>query len=148
MSQKVILENKSLDEINLQPVNQEITSLKTSINNIKDFIVQQGVIGNFIYRKYNSGMIEAWGEYSVSASIASPEGSMYYQGYTLTFPSGLFSKAPRIISSLVNLSGGYACYWMANDAGNITTTSAPGWFFSDVICTSGTIKLNVYLIQY
>ena len=47
MAQNIILDNKSLDEIDLQPINQEITNLKTTINNMP--ITFSQILKNAIY---------------------------------------------------------------------------------------------------
>ena len=67
---------------------------------VDDYIVAQGISGNWRYRKWNSGIAECWGEVTVRASITDAIGSMYM---TVTdyfsWPNALFSEAPRIVQA-------------------------------------------------
>lgn len=70
--------------------------LTKMLNAIKvDYIVEQGTSGNWIYRKWNSGVAECWAGYSVgSFAPTSSFGGVYYRILDTTFPTGLFNDVP------------------------------------------------------
>lgn len=57
---------------------------------MNDFVVEQGTDGIWTYRKWNSGIAECWGRYSVTLTKYTTVGS--FAGYytTVSFPTGLF----------------------------------------------------------
>lgn len=62
-----------------------------------DYVVEQGTSGDWIYRKWYSGLCEAWG--TETKSIACTVSSPYYGGYRTdeiqyTIPSGIFNATP------------------------------------------------------
>lgn len=61
-----------------------------------DRVIEQGTDGIWTYRKWNSGVAECWGTYTLSYTSMSTWGSMYYsQPYaTISFPTGLFVDIP------------------------------------------------------
>ena len=65
-----------------------------------DYIVSQGTIGIWTYRKWSSGIAECWGVQSYSTiDVSSEWGSIYESdGRKLAFPSGLFIAAPEYCS--------------------------------------------------
>ena len=63
-----------------------------------DYITAEGTSGNWRYRKWKSGKIEAWGYQSYS-SIAINIASAAFGGYrsdvvNMTIPSGIFTRTP------------------------------------------------------
>lgn len=61
-----------------------------------DYVIEEGASGNWVYRKWNSGKIEAWGSYSFSAKQGTAwTGGLYYSDETVSIPSGIFTAAPR-----------------------------------------------------
>ena len=78
-----------------------------------DYVVAQGTSGNFTYRKWNSGVAEAWyykelGQISLTTSKASGVWSNdTYQAVDVTLPSGLFTSAPTATGNVG--SNGYTC---------------------------------------
>lgn len=91
MAQKAILDNKSLDEIDLQPINQEISSLKTAINNIS--ITFSQILANAIYLdtafNYNdytaAGLYYINGPYPINASNGPINSNNPTNSYFLVF---------------------------------------------------------------
>lgn len=69
-----------------------------------DFITEQGVLSNvWRYRKWNSGIIEAWGMTSWSNVSVSRQNSMLYKSeQTVTIPTGIFSTAPNYVVTTLN----------------------------------------------
>ena len=56
-----------------------------------DYIVEQGIDGRWAFRKWNSGIAEAWCTVgSQSYAITNPYGYAYYAYGTMQLPSGLF----------------------------------------------------------
>ena len=59
-----------------------------------DFVTEQGISGEWRYRKWKSGMVEAWGSmYPLSVPAAS------VTEFTKAIPSGLFPSTPRAVVS-------------------------------------------------
>lgn len=65
-----------------------------------DYIVSEGTLGSWKYRKWKSGKVEAWVAYTfASASWDAWSSPVRYMDKTLTFPSGLFDSAPSLIAT-------------------------------------------------
>lgn len=68
----------------------------------RDYIVEQGTSGIWTYRKWNSGVAECWGYYSINNVSAgatfSPLVVRTFSGY-ITLPSGLFTAHPQAFAS-------------------------------------------------
>lgn len=64
--------------------------------NLADYIVEQGTSGIWTYRKWNSGVVECWGqELRTDINIGSVEGSGYFALIKSTsFPTNLFIGTP------------------------------------------------------
>lgn len=68
-----------------------------------DYITEQGHSGTWRYRKWNSGIIEAWGMTSWSSVSVSRQNSMLYKSeQTVTIPTGIFSTAPNYVVTTLN----------------------------------------------
>ena len=69
---------------------------------LTDFVCEQGTDGIWTYRKWDSGVAECWGNYSVNNVTAgatfSPLAVRTFSGY-ITLPSGLFISAPQAFAS-------------------------------------------------
>lgn len=60
-----------------------------------DYVIDEGISGNWTYRKWNSGVAECWAGYSVgSFAPTSSFGGVYYRILDTTFPTGLFNDVP------------------------------------------------------
>lgn len=66
-----------------------------------DNIVEQGTVSGWNYRKWSSGVIEAWHSPTISVATTTAYGSGYYNGSVLrmVFPSGMFKNKPNITMS-------------------------------------------------
>lgn len=52
----------------IRTINEEIANANKRLENLKvDFIVEQGVIDGWTYKKWDSGTVECWGAFSMSA---------------------------------------------------------------------------------
>ena len=71
------------------------SSFSSSLNaTIKDYVVETGTSGIWTYRKWNSGIAECWGVYSMGSACDKAWGSLYYSNsitprinYPFTFTS-------------------------------------------------------------
>ena len=73
-------------------------------NKISDFVIEQGTSGIWTYRKWNSGAAECWGIKSCGTVDVTngwgDESTHLYeskQGYSETYPSGLFKESPMCL---------------------------------------------------
>lgn len=81
----------------------KIKSLSAAIDAIDDYVVEQGISSGWTYRKWNSGICEAWKK--TTSTNFGTEGSnngWYYRRYQMALPSGLFKT--------VTVAHG-DCYW-------------------------------------
>ena len=60
---------------------------------VADYVVEQGTSDIWTYRKWSSGVAECWGSYT-TAGGSNPEGSLYWKGTSIAYPSGLFIATP------------------------------------------------------
>lgn len=70
-----------------------------STDDIADYIVEEGTDGIWTYRKWNSGISECWGNYSVTLSHYAQAFGGYAYNTAVDFPSGLFLARPNITYS-------------------------------------------------
>ena len=61
---------------------------------VADYVVEQGTSGIWTYRKWNSGIAECFGELNVHPNTQSSEGSLYFTGVGVAYPTGLFLDKP------------------------------------------------------
>ena len=87
-----------------------INSVEYNLQNQVDYIVEQGTSGIWTYRKWNSGIAEAWGYYSKSIAAKSTDSDNY-----VTYPF-TFTATPNITLGLY--AGGADLY-----RGHITNAS-------------------------
>lgn len=80
----------------------------TSVASVEpaDFILEQGTSGMWTYRKWNSGIAEAWGEATITSAIQTGYGNGFYNGsvYSLDLPYGLFKIRPQVVTSVFDTS--------------------------------------------
>lgn len=60
-----------------------------------DYIVESGTENGFTYRKWNSGVMEAWGSFSLTGSYTWKAWGQIYEssrGVTVTYPTGFNAK--------------------------------------------------------
>ena len=84
-----------------------------------DHVIETGEGNNWVWRKWKSGKIEAWGGQAYGAATSTLwVNNTYYRDLTVTLPSGVFTSAPtEIYATCGNLQ-----YWVAGTS-NITTSS-------------------------
>lgn len=85
-------------------------------------VTSQGTNGEWTYRKWSDGTVEAWCTHSFgSVTGASWVSPFYYYDSTLAIPSGIFSAAPSVAIA----SGGTA-QWVSVGINTLTATSIGG----------------------
>ena len=72
---------------------------------VDDYVVEQGTSGIWTYRKWNSGLSECFGGLNVSPTSPSSEGSLYFKGVGVAYPTGLFLEKP-------SATGGVMADWI------------------------------------
>lgn len=93
--------NKTYDGSSAQTFN-----VTPSAIGVADYVVAQGTSGGLTYRKWNSGVSEAWyyevlGEMPLtSAMISGVWSNSAYTGRTVNFPSGLFIDIPMAVGNI------------------------------------------------
>ena len=77
---------------------------------VEDFIAEEGTDGIWTYRKWNSGIAECWGTTAYrSVTTTSAFGAVYYgPTQTVTYPSGLFTVAPKATITILSGNGLWA----------------------------------------
>ncbi len=91
-------------------------------NDINDYVIEKGKSGDWIYRKWYSGVYECWLRRSVPVAIQSAWGYSYYGTVpTVAYPVA-FAASPH---EQVSVVGGYGWAWIAGYA-TTPTTSASG----------------------
>lgn len=113
-------------------------------HNTNDYVVEQGTVSGWKYRKWKSGITEAWKTDVVNKTITRAEGALYWADYNITIPSGLFSQTPTATVT-VGTDGGRGTYFCSGNVRNATYIQ--GWIFTDIsISTAQDFYINIYLI--
>ena len=100
-----------------------VNSLNVSGGGLGDFVIEQGTSGDWTYRKWNSGVAEAWGTYSSASKAGSSWiSNLWYSDDNISFPSGVFNSAPLI--QLTSRSS----QWTAYSYYSATSTGFTGRF--------------------
>lgn len=72
---------------NFQTIQDSLFELGTLVESIDDYVIAQGLNGNWFYREYASGAIEAWSKtLSDTAAILTGTGSLYTTTKAITLP--------------------------------------------------------------
>lgn len=100
------------------------------LGNTTDWVVEQGTSSGWRYRKWNSGRIEAWCNYSVG-SVAITTASPAYGGYrsgaiTIAIPSGIFSATPDCQVQKAGWQGGWISHALPASATQISLMYGSG----------------------
>lgn len=124
-------------------VNNNITSQGLTINGkpMKNHVIKEGTSGNWRYRKWASGHMEAWGEFDSGTAWAglSWTNGWYYSDTTLSIPTGFFSNAPSKV--LVTTSTNQ---WMVFGAWANSSTQL-GMRFAKPSSGAYTVTADIYL---
>lgn len=105
---------------------------------LPDYIVGQGTSGIWTYRKWNSGIAEAWGETTVTVTTQTQYGGGFYNGSVLeqVLPSGLFKATPQVIMSVFQTSDAQLYY------PTVSVTRADALYYC-IVCTKSNASANI-----
>lgn len=120
------------------------------INNTEiDYIVSQGTSGDWIYRKWNSGVAECWCLHrDNNVSISSAWGNLFESARMggLTYPSGLFNSTPVCTVQVQNSSKG-AVLSLEITGNNASATATPYWAYTRATSATETnITVGVHAV--
>lgn len=126
--------------------NPDITTLSIGGETIADWVTEQGTNGEWKYRKWHSGKIEAWTRWNVG-TVACTTASPAYGGYrstglTFAIPSGIFTVAPCIVGIKSQSQGG----WLANIAAT-SLSQITAFFGSGGSATFTNQTIDIYAWQ-
>lgn len=89
---------------------------------VKDYIVDQGTSGIWTYRKWNSGLAECWGVYTMTSAATKTWGSLYYSDTLAPRINYPFTFTSRPQESAF-LHGSSVAGWVYPEAGGIGLNS-------------------------
>lgn len=100
-------------------------------------VSEEGTSGDWKYRKWSSGLAEAWGTLTASSATFTTTGSVYYRSLTSqSFPSGLFNAAPMVTATCE----------MSNVGGTTVQSVTSSTFTVNVLSAVSTARaLTVYV---
>ena len=112
-------------------------------NTSVDYIVEQGTDAKtgitWTYRKWNSGISECWGRYSLVVSGTTSWGSMYYTpAQTVTFPTSLFTGVPTVSLATANNS---VVGWGGSNS--ISSSSVDVLLYRPTSASAGTATIDI-----
>lgn len=94
---------------------------------ISDFIVEQGEKSSWLYRKWNSGIMECWRRVQVTTNVTSAWGSLYSSGAlsatNLTYPYA-FTETPYLTVTLMPFGSGGLIMAPGSAYGSTTQTGS------------------------
>lgn len=110
-----------------------------------DYIVEQGTKSSWLYRKWNSGVMECWRRVQLTTNVSTAWGNLYSSGAlsatNLTYPYA-FTEVPYLNVSLMPFGAGGLIMAPGNSYGSATQTGA-------FEITRGSSTTNAsYLIAY
>lgn len=108
-----------------------------------DYVVEQGISGDWIYRKWNSGVAECW-QYAQYANLAmtTAEGYGYYAPLkTINFPSGLFYSVAPVVTVGTELNGSLGNFTISTSS----KSSVSGYFWASRSATR-TVYAHIHAI--
>lgn len=109
---------------NTEDIESNASALQTYKNAIKDYVVEQGISGSWTYRKWNSGICEAW-RYISSLSLG---GTTTVNGFSFGYA---VISLPSIFTSITTVN--YSFY------------GTSGYDFGGKVVISGTSSFNIYI---
>ena len=132
MSTSEVVTRKDLENI----LNEVLPIVERS-----DYIIEQGTIGIWTYRKWHSGIAECWGNKAWTVSNWTAWGSVYYSTYSGTenYPSGLFTSSPVLYWS--GLSPSNDCWVGVTGTGDATKTAS----YYLLRPTNGSTSIQAYI---
>lgn len=134
-------------------VNATIDSIKSQIADIlnrlgQDFIVEQGTSGDWVYRKWNSGIAECWGTHKYTLTGWSAWGTLYEGSssggayYQESYPTNLFKERPFSVASVKGINKG--CLLETYTAGDSSQTDGYIVVRPNNTGSLGDVYINIY----
>lgn len=115
---------------------------------VMDFVVDQGTLDDWVYRKWNSGLYECWGCVKGTAAVTTPWGALYIStsGIRGTFPFA-FTDCPTVQATPAY--DGSGDFWIATDSGETSMTQTAAYqLVRPTSYASNTYKINFYAIGH
>lgn len=109
-------------------------------------VEEEGTSGNWTYRKWSNGKIEAWG--TGSKSVACTTSSAPYGGYrtadeiTWSIPSGIFTATPNYVFGMKNGANAFKLMNL-----RATSTTQLAGYFSSAASETNTVTMCFYVVQ-
>lgn len=71
----------------INSLNSQISTLNTNLENISNYVVEEGSNSNGKYRKWSDGALEMWGDFDRTAAISDRSGNLYSSAIlSITYP--------------------------------------------------------------
>ena len=115
----------------------------SSVGRKIDYTVEEGVSGNWTYRKWASGKREAWFCGNVAGSETTKVGQVYNLTYSLPIPQSIFLSAPNVNVSLAESTNTV----MGINGGASSATAISGRIFRAIAGTAINYKISIYAWQ-
>ena len=138
----------AFNDMTSQEVEDFVDGLNYTGLNVVDYIVDQGTNGIWIYRKWNSGIAECWGEYTFTSSVNTLWVTPIYvsdnvprQNYPFTFVS-----VPMEWASVSPSQNACWLYHESSGASNTTTQTAIYKPIKVSAFSSNTFKIRYYVV--
>ena len=128
------------------------TNFSSSLNaTIKDYVVEQGTStdGMWTYRKWNSGIAECWGIYTMASSCTLTWGSLYYSNKTtprINYPFTFKSRPQETVSLRLDAYSGWVYADSEGKGMNTTTQTAVYGFLRPTTMGETTIRYEFTVI--
>ena len=113
--------------------------------NPDDYVTDKGTSGDWTYRKWSSGVIEAWFTGTVSCGATSATGSVYRSSFTLAIPSGIFTATPTkcIIQMSQTTTAPFSIFGVPSSTTNINGRC----FRATASTTSYSMTITAYVVS-
>ena len=118
-------------------------------NTIKDYVVETGTSGIWTYRKWNSGIAECWGIYTMASSCTLTWGSLYYSNKTcsrINYPFTFTARPQETVSLRLDAYAGWIYADSEGKGMNTTTQTAVYGFLRPSTMGETTIRYEFYVI--
>ena len=126
------------------------SSFSSSLNaTVKDYIVETGTSGIWTYRKWNSGIAECWGIYTMASSCTLAWGSLYYSNKTcsrINYPFTFTARPQETVSLRLDAYSGWLYADSEGKGMNTTTQTAVYGFLRPSTMGETTIRYEFYVI--
>ena len=111
-----------------------------------DYVTEEGVkTGGWYYRKWKSGKVECWSQYTSSGDIAGTAWTspIYFTDITLAIPDGIFTSTPL----RVYVASGNEQWWSSGIFQSSTSATQVKFRMCKPTSTAQPVKAFMYLVQ-